>query len=115
MAEDVTLTCRDCGRQFVFSARESEFFAAVGLKNRPARCRECRAARRAARERGTERRETFLSTCARCGGEARLPFRPTNGKPVYCSACFAAIRAEESAQGSPSSAPDPAPPAPTEE
>lgn len=37
-------------------------------------------------------REMFEATCSSCGREARVPFRPTNGKPVYCSDCFRAQR-----------------------
>jgi CxxC-x17-CxxC domain-containing protein len=28
------------------------------------------------------------ATCAECGAECEVPFRPTGGKPVYCSNCF---------------------------
>ena len=38
-------------------------------------------------------REMFEATCSSCGKEARVPFRPTNGKPVYCSDCFRSQRA----------------------
>lgn len=27
-------------------------------------------------------------TCDKCGAKCEVPFRPTEGKPVYCSACF---------------------------
>lgn len=27
-------------------------------------------------------------TCAKCGERCEVPFRPTEGKPVYCSNCF---------------------------
>ena len=37
-------------------------------------------------------REMFSATCSSCGKEARVPFRPTNGKPVYCSDCFRTMR-----------------------
>jgi CxxC-x17-CxxC domain-containing protein len=30
----------------------------------------------------------FDVTCSNCGKAAQVPFRPTNGKPVYCSDCF---------------------------
>jgi CxxC-x17-CxxC domain-containing protein len=33
-------------------------------------------------------REMFEATCSNCGREAQVPFRPTSGKPVYCSDCF---------------------------
>jgi CxxC-x17-CxxC domain-containing protein len=35
----------------------------------------------------------FAATCSSCGQETEVPFRPTSGKPVYCSACFAQRRA----------------------
>jgi CxxC-x17-CxxC domain-containing protein len=38
-------------------------------------------------------REMFPATCSSCGREAMVPFRPTNGKPVYCNDCFATRRA----------------------
>jgi CxxC-x17-CxxC domain-containing protein len=42
--------------------------------------------------RGGGPREMFTATCSSCGREARVPFRPTNGKPVYCSDCFRSQR-----------------------
>ena len=33
-------------------------------------------------------REMFSTVCSNCGKECQVPFRPTNGKPVYCSDCF---------------------------
>ena len=42
------------------------------------------------RDRGP--REMFAATCSNCGREAQVPFRPTSGKPVYCSDCFRSIR-----------------------
>lgn len=94
MYQDITLTCRDCGNEFIFSAGEQEFFAEKGLQNRPQRCKACRDARKAALAEGgaSGKREFFIATCARCGGEAKLPFQPSNDRPVYCSSCFAEIR-----------------------
>ncbi|MBT7499783.1 MAG: hypothetical protein HN679_03780, partial [Candidatus Pacebacteria bacterium] len=28
------------------------------------------------------------ATCDDCGNDCKLPFRPSSGKPVYCSQCF---------------------------
>ena len=42
------------------------------------------------RDRGP--REMFAATCSNCGREAQVPFRPTSGKPVYCSDCFRSQR-----------------------
>jgi CxxC-x17-CxxC domain-containing protein len=121
---DKTLTCADCGQQFVFTASEQDFYAQRGFTE-PRRCQSCRASRKAARgstgggagsyssgsyssgggyssgsggyggggggyERGA--REMFTATCSNCGREAQVPFRPTSGKPVYCSDCFRSMR-----------------------
>ena len=44
MYEDKTLVCRECGKEFVFSASEQEFYAEKGFTNEPGRCPACRAA-----------------------------------------------------------------------
>jgi CxxC-x17-CxxC domain-containing protein len=113
---DKVLTCADCGQEFVFSAREQEFYATRQFSD-PRRCGSCRASRKASRgdsggagygngggyagggygggggygARGP--REMFTATCSSCGKDAQVPFRPTSGKPVYCSDCFALRRA----------------------
>ena len=48
MFEDKTLVCRECGKEFVFTASEQQFYADKGFQNEPGRCPACRAARRAA-------------------------------------------------------------------
>lgn len=45
--EDKKIVCKDCGKEFVFTAGEQEFFAQKGLNNAPVRCKECRAAKKA--------------------------------------------------------------------
>ena len=91
MFEDKELVCKDCGKTFVFTAGEQEFYAEKGFQNEPQRCKECRAARKAA---GRAPKEMFTTVCARCGGEAKVPFEPKEDKPVYCDACFAEMRAQ---------------------
>ncbi len=38
--------------------------------------------------RGFDRPEMFQATCDKCGKSCQVPFRPTQGKPVYCSDCY---------------------------
>jgi CxxC-x17-CxxC domain-containing protein len=106
MNVDRTLTCADCSQSFTFTASEQDFYAERGFTE-PRRCPTCRAARKAQRNadsgygsdgygaRGASRgpREMFAATCSACGQETEVPFRPTSGKPVYCSSCFATRRA----------------------
>lgn len=44
--EDKTLVCKDCGKEFVFTVGEQEFFKEKGFDNDPVRCPECRRARK---------------------------------------------------------------------
>ena len=46
MYEDKTLVCKECGKEFVFTAGEQEFYAEKGFVNEPQRCRDCRQARK---------------------------------------------------------------------
>ena len=46
MKEDKTLTCCECGNEFVFTASEQEFYAEKGFTNEPRRCPACRQARK---------------------------------------------------------------------
>ena len=115
MYTDKTLTCRDCGQEFIFSAGEQEFFASRGLMNEPGRCPACRAARKSARpdsygasdysnaggydrSGGYERRERqmYPAICSACGKETQVPFQPRPDRPVYCSDCFATQRQQTS-------------------
>jgi CxxC-x17-CxxC domain-containing protein len=97
MYTDETLNCVDCGRSFPFTASEQEFYAQKGFTNKPSRCSDCRAARKASRGEGGgggrgygggQRREMFQATCSQCGGVAEVPFQPRGDKPVYCRNCF---------------------------
>lgn len=33
-------------------------------------------------------REMHKAVCSECGQECEVPFKPTEGKPVYCRECF---------------------------
>ena len=114
LTSDRTITCADCGQEFVFTASEQQFYADRGFSD-PRRCRSCRAQRKSQmggsdsssmgggggygasgggggfRERRP--REMFEATCSNCGKPATVPFRPTSGKPVYCDDCFSRRRA----------------------
>ena len=123
---DKTMTCRDCGREFTFTAGEQAFYDQKGFTNAPTRCSDCRAARKAgggssggySNSGGSyssggyndggyssggyssggsrEPREMHTTTCSSCGREAKVPFVPRGDKPVYCSDCFQSQRSSSS-------------------
>lgn len=91
--EDKMITCKDCGNEFAFTAREQQFFAEKGFQNQPQRCRECRQARRASSGDGMgsgAQRPSFEAVCAACGVNTTVPFRPRGDRPVYCRTCYTA-------------------------
>lgn len=47
--KDKTLICKDCGQEFTFTVGEQEFYEQQGFTNEPARCKECRDKKKAAR------------------------------------------------------------------
>ena len=107
---DRSVTCLDCGVDFIHSAADQEFYAQKGFASDPKRCPSCRASRRASRDsngyevrdiggpRGYERgdyrpaREYFAVICSKCGNAAQVPFKPRMDKPVYCSDCFRTVQ-----------------------
>jgi CxxC-x17-CxxC domain-containing protein len=90
--EDKSLTCRDCGDTFIFTAGEQGFYLEKGLLNEPQRCASCRSNRRRERSAGGGRELTSVP-CASCGGTATVPFVPRLDRPVLCSSCFERERA----------------------
>ena len=84
MYEDQNLICEDCGKEFVFSAGEQEFYAQKGLQNTPKRCPECRKAKKR-----KSKRKLYDVTCSACGAQTKVPFKPIEGKEVFCKECFA--------------------------
>lgn len=99
--QDRTLHCRDCGKDFVFSIGEQEFHAQKGYTNPPVRCVSCRRLRKQTPNQPAlppleGARPRFPATCSGCGVETMVPFRPVQGRPVYCPACFRAQRSQGS-------------------
>jgi len=43
---DKNIICKDCGKEFVFTEGEQNFYKEKGFENDPLRCPECRKARK---------------------------------------------------------------------
>jgi CxxC-x17-CxxC domain-containing protein len=101
--QDKTLKCIDCGADFVFTAGEQLFFHDKQFKNEPKRCKPCKAKRASmlgsgagagagsGAPAGYSKVET-RTTCSNCGKETTVPFKPTQGRPVFCRECFQSRR-----------------------
>jgi CxxC-x17-CxxC domain-containing protein len=100
--QDRILKCVDCGADFVFTAGEQLFFHDKQFRNEPKRCKACKSKRVSilgmppARQPGRTKVET-QAVCSACGKETTVPFRPTQGRPVFCRECFRERRQAASA------------------
>ena len=106
--EDKMIVCADCNQEFVHSAEDQARYAERGFTNEPRRCRDCREKRKSQRGGGggggghggggggyggdRAPRESYEAVCAECGASTTVPFKPTQGRPVFCRDCFRARR-----------------------
>ncbi|HEV7699550.1 MAG TPA: zinc-ribbon domain containing protein [Pyrinomonadaceae bacterium] len=102
--EDQTIHCMDCRESFVWSAGEQAFYRTKGLSNPPKRCKSCKKEKNKrldaieeARATGKRYRMDILAECARCKKMTTIPFYPSQGRPVYCRACYLELNAQATA------------------
>ncbi|MFH1536229.1 MAG: zinc-ribbon domain containing protein [Patescibacteria group bacterium] len=85
--QDQTLQCRDCSKDFTWTASEQEFYQQKGFQNAPVRCQACRALKKSRMD-DSRPRQSFEITCADCGRKDTVPFQPRGDRPVLCRDCF---------------------------
>jgi CxxC-x17-CxxC domain-containing protein len=99
--QDKILKCIDCGSDFIFTAGEQLFFHDKQFKNEPKRCKACKAKRiavlGAAVPGQTPTKTETRTTCSQCGKDTTVPFKPTQGRPVFCRECFQQKRQQQAA------------------
>ena len=95
--QDRILKCSECGADFVFTAGEQQFFHDKNFRNEPKRCKACKGKRQGAPS-GGGKTETS-AVCSQCGRETTVPFKPTQGRPVYCRECFQARKVNAASSG----------------
>ena len=117
---DKNIACADCGAEFVHSGEDQRRYAERGFTNEPKRCADCRAKRKATGfsgggggggrggmgdgggyggRGGGGAREFHTATCAECGKPTEVPFKPTEGRPVYCRDCYQSKRTDRPGGG----------------
>ncbi len=115
---DKTLICVDCNAEFIHSADDQARYAERGFTNEPKRCRPCREKRKTTGSAGGGRggfagggggprrgpMERFRAICADCGKETEVPFKPKEGRPVYCRECYQSKKPSGPHSGGPRSA-----------
>lgn len=100
--QDKNITCKDCSKEFVWTAGEQKFYADKGLQNPPGRCPDCR---KASKE-NKANRPTYSIICKECGKEGQVPFQPRDPKDVLCAECFSKKKDAEKAPQATEDAPE---------
>ena len=91
-------TCSDCGAECEVPFKPTE--------GKPVRCQDCFKKSRPRRDNNSRRdnfsrnsfgrndrfdrrpQEMHKATCADCGKQCEVPFKPSGDKPVYCRECY---------------------------
>ena len=89
--QDKKLICRDCSKEFVWTAGEQKFFSDKGFTNAPIRCADCRKKKRG--KFGEEKQSTVVEEfheikCAKCNKSSEIPFKPQDPDSILCGDCF---------------------------
>lgn len=100
---DVTLLCKECGRPFIFTAKEQRFFVQQGFEHVPTRCADCRRLARDKREKGRQ----FASLKCRITGKiGRLPIEVDDPTDAYTAEAFEELFAQQGRWVDPKQEPD---------
>ena len=104
--DDLAITCIDCANKFTWTAGEQIFFRDKQLQNPPKRCKQCKKAKNQrlaaiemAQTTGVRQRIEVSAKCAKCAEVTTIPFYPSQGRPVYCRACFAEMNSQNGLNG----------------
>ena len=87
--QDKHLTCIDCGTEFIWTAGEQTSSLTRTSRTSRSAARRARPSVPVARPgAGMRERVETATNCSACGKETTVPFRPTQGRPVFCKECF---------------------------
>lgn len=103
---DIAIQCTDCAQMFDWTAGEQAFYREKELVNPPKRCKPCKKAKNRRLDAIEQSRLTgkrhlieVPADCARCGVSTTVPFYPSQGRPVFCRACFTEMRTQTATGG----------------
>lgn len=117
--QDKTIACKDCGTEFIWSAKDQAFYADRGY-SAPLYCKECREKRKQMRQtgqfgsgqHGSSRFDStkpaggqrYEITCSKCGKQDTVSFPVRDPSTILCTDCFYQKREQEKQEKDPQSA-----------
>ena len=87
---DKPVYCNECFQKHKPQQRGggSRYGGRSNYGRRPSYGRNDRGSRYGRGSRGDGPQEMFSATCGDCGNDCQIPFKPKDGRPVYCNECF---------------------------
>lgn len=79
--DGLELKCKFCGKEFIFTKREQEFYKEKGLQNIPKACPNCREKRK------TGEKIDIIVKCDNCGKTGTFR-KQIDAKRVLCEDCY---------------------------
>ena len=86
--QDRILQVRRLRRRVRLDGGRAAIFRRQEFQERPKRCKACKESEPAVRPAAARERVETVTTCSACGKETTVPFKPTQGRPVFCKECF---------------------------
>ena len=86
---DKSLRCINCGNTFTFTIEKQFSLWSKGDVHEPKHCPSCGQGQMSLSTIGYRgRHKMYSAICARCGKDAKVPFKTSNDMHVYCSDCY---------------------------
>jgi hypothetical protein len=80
---DMTVACKTCQKEFLWSAKEQKYYEKKGFKKKPQKCNSCR-------ERANKLRDNsmFYIHCGLCDADGVMLAPPPKDRVAICEDCF---------------------------
>jgi hypothetical protein len=91
----MTLVCKTCQKEFVWSANEQRYYAKKGFSKQPQHCASCRKMANKLRESAT-----FYIHCGICDNDGAMLNPPPKDRVAICENCFIKLADEINSKAS---------------
>ena len=85
---DKSLVCVECHQHVRLDRRRAALLRRQELQERAEALQGLQGQAQRAHGPATRERVETTAICSQCGKETTVPFKPTQGRPVYCKECF---------------------------
>jgi CxxC-x17-CxxC domain-containing protein len=94
--QDKSIRCSECGTTFILSAEKQQVSQSWGFEVEVRRCPSCMHSGKQygiGSSGNNTHRQMYRATCAGCGKDTEVPFKPRAYRRVYCSNCYQKVGA----------------------